>query len=165
MGPFPDGLGPGRSFGRSRPGFGLGSGLGVGPLFFRSMFGVSRRLGLFLKSVPFFRKLPSKLLTMSFANLSRMLVKKPAAAPNAAALPMSLQSMPSGRRPFGAKFIIASRTAKVVNASANASVREGARCSRWSRWLSVVRMKKRLRSLAIMIWLAEAPPVKKDIAR
>ncbi len=102
---------------------------------------------------------------MSLANFSKTLVKKPAAAPNAAALPMSLQSMPSGRRPSGAKFIIASRTAKVVNASANASVSEGARCSRWRRWLSVVRMKKRLRSLAIMIWLAEAPPVKKDIAR
>ncbi len=78
---------------------------------------------------------------------------------------MSLQSMPSGRRPSGAKFIIAIRTAKVVNASANASVSEGARCSRWSRWLSVVRMKNRLRILASMIWLAEAPPVKKDMAR
>ncbi|WP_187284356.1 hypothetical protein [Streptomyces sp. uw30] len=102
---------------------------------------------------------------MFFAKLSKMLVKKPAAAPNAADFRMSFQSKPSGRRPSGAKFIIASRTAKVVNASANASVSEGAMCSRWSRWVSVVRMRNRLRSLAIMIWLAEAPPVKKDIAR
>ncbi|GAA3191825.1 hypothetical protein GCM10010451_47160 [Streptomyces virens] len=99
------------------------------------------------------------------AQLSKMLVSPPAAAPNAADLRMSFQSMPSGRRPSGAKFIIARRTAKVVNASANASVSDGARCSRWSRWLSVVRIMKRLRSLAIMIWLAVAPPVKNDIAR
>ncbi|GGX86036.1 hypothetical protein GCM10010358_45210 [Streptomyces minutiscleroticus] len=104
-------------------------------------------------------------MTMFLAQLAKTSVRKPAAAPNAPSLRIWPQSNLSGRRPSGAKFIIARRTAKVVNASANASVSEGAMCSRWSRWVSVLRMKKRLRSLAIMIWLAEAPPVKKDIAR
>ncbi|MGW3187818.1 hypothetical protein ACWDBT_08125 [Streptomyces ardesiacus] len=104
-------------------------------------------------------------MTILRAKSANRLVRPPAAAPNAASLRIWLQSKPSGRRPSGAKFIIASRTAKVVNASENASVSEGAMCSRWSRWLSVVRMKNRLRILASMIWLADAPPVKNDSAR
>ncbi|RPK56998.1 hypothetical protein EES43_23150 [Streptomyces sp. ADI96-02] len=97
---------------------------------------------------------------MFFAQFSKRLVKNPAAAPKAAALPMSPQSIPSGRRPSGAKFIIASRTAKVVNASVSASLRAGIRCSRLSRSMKRARSAARVRSFTIRIWLAEAPPVK-----
>lgn len=86
-------------------------------------------------------------------------------APNAASFRICPQSKPPGRRPAGAPSIMASRTAKVVNASDSASVSDGNRCVRWSRWLSVVRMSRRLRALASAIWVSEAPPVKNDIAR
>lgn len=46
---------------------------------------------------------------------------------------MFFQSNRLGRMFFGAKFIIANRTANVWNASSNASVNDGARCSRFNR--------------------------------
>ncbi len=98
---------------------------------------------------------------MSWNTLS----KNPTVRPNRPSWRICFQSKPPGRRPSGAPTIMASRTANVVNASSSASVSDGIRCVRCSRWLSVVRTSSRLRALASAICVSEAPPVKNDIAR
>ncbi len=85
--------------------------------------------------------------------------RAPTTAPNAAALPTSFQSIPSGLRLPEFRTICASRTARVCSASDIASVSAGARCDIRSRRWTMSSTASLLRARASAIWEREVPPV------
>ncbi len=161
------GLGVGFGFGVG-VGFGLGVGVGFG-------FGLVLRSGLSNLWLSNFFPLP--LMSLNGLWLLKMFLKlffrflprscsspwnSPVNAPKTPSWMICDQSNPCGRRPLGAPSIMASRTAKVVNASSIASVRLGRRCVFFISHSISVRMATRLRAFATAAWLEAEPPVKAD---
>lgn len=163
-------------------GFGVMCGVGVGfGVVFGFGVGVGFGFGLVLRSglsnlwlLNFF---PLPLMSLNGLWVLKMFLKlffrplpkscsrpwnRPVNAPKTPSWTICDQSNPCGRRPLGAPSIMASRTAKVVNASSIASVMLGIRCVFFISHSINVRMATRLRAFATAAWLEAEPPVKAD---
>lgn len=143
--------------------FGFGVGVGFG-------FGLVLRSGLSNLWLSNFFPLP--LMSLNGLWLLKMFLKlffrplprscsrpwnRPVNAPKTPSWTICDQSKLLGRRPLGAPSIMASRTAKVVNASSIASVRLGIRCVFFISHSISVRMATRLRAFATAAWLEAEP--------